>query len=132
MNISGRNNHQVHIPTNLDVEPSGLETSAAKIIANHLHLDITIIKRNPNAHIADFLIDNQIWEHKAPMGNGKRTMQNNLRCADNQSPKIIIDLRRCKMHPARAISRLKYELTKANNVKRLLVITKSKKVIELK
>ena len=132
MRIVRKNNPGIHKPINLDVEPSDLEESAAKIISNYLNLNITVIKRHPNAHTADFLIDNQVWEHKAPIGDGKRTMQNNLRCADNQSPRVIIDLRRCKMHQTRAISRLKYELTKANKIKRLMVITKTEKVIELK
>ena len=132
MQKRGKNKYKVTIPTDLDIAPSDFEISAAAIIANYLLSNITIIKRNPNAHTADFLIKNQIWEHKAPMGSGKRTMQNNLRSADNQSARIIIDLRRCRMHSARAISRLKYELSKATKIKRLLVIEKSKKVLELR
>lgn len=44
----------------------------------------------------------------------------------------IISLIQCKMHSNQAISRIKYELSKANTVKHLIVIKKDKKIIVLK
>lgn len=113
-------------------EPAEYEISAAEILAEYFSTNIRMVKRRVNAKTADLKIGNVFWELKSPVGDGKRTMQNNLRKADDQSPRIVIDLRRCKMHEARAASRLRYELTKANAVKRLLVITKKGMVLEIK
>ena len=93
---------------------------------------MAFVKKNNTAKSADLKIKNQIWEIKSPTGNSKRTMQNNLRDADDQSPNIIINLVRCKMPPEKAISRLNFQLKKAHKVKRLLVILKSGKVVVLK
>lgn len=113
-------------------EPKPYEISAAVIMANYFNTDVTIMKRHPHAHKADFLIKNQMWELKSPTGDGKRTIQNNLRDASDQSNLIILDLRRCKLHPTRALSRVRYELSKATGIKRLLVIAKSGKVLDIK
>ena len=113
-------------------EPEPHEISAAAIMVEYFNTDVTVMKRHSYAHKADFLIGNQIWEHKSPTGNGKRTIQNNLRDADDQSKLVILDLRRCKLHPARALSRINHEISKAHTAKRLLVITKSGKVLDIK
>ena len=113
-------------------EPKPHELSAAALMAEYFNADILIMKRHPNARKADFLINGQIWEHKSPVGNGKRTIQNNLREADGQSELVILDLRRCRMHPAKALSRIRHEISKAHSVKRLLVITKTEKVLVIK
>ena len=124
--------YHVCIPPEMDHDPYPHEMFAAQVISRHFRADVTFIKKNNTAKSADLKIKNQIWEIKSPTGNGKRTMQNNLRDADDQSPNIIINLVRCKMSPEKAISRLNVELRKANSIRRLLVILKNKKVVVLK
>jgi hypothetical protein len=92
---------------------------------------VIFIKRG-SAKSADFKIGDIVWEVKSPKGNGKKTIQNNLRKADDQSPYVILDLRRIKMHAAQAYNRIRYELSKATKIKRLLVITRRGKVLEIK
>lgn len=113
-------------------QPEEYEITATKILAEYFEADIKMVKRRENAKTADLKIKNTFWELKSPTGDGKHTMQNNLRKADNQSQKIVIDLRRCKMNERRAISRLKYELARAHRVEKLLVISKAGKVLEIK
>ena len=120
---------QIHIPSDINPQPSDQEISAARIVAEFFQNDVTFIKR-ASTHTPDMLIRNQSWEHKSPCGNGKRTIQNNLREADNQSCFVIIDLRVCKMRQDEAIRRIHYELTKATAIKRLIVITKKVLVIK--
>ncbi len=124
--------HQIHTPSDIDPPPYPHEMFAAKSISMFFNSDVTFIKRSNTAKSADLLISNVIWEVKSPIGNSKRTMQNNLRTADNQSQNIIINLARCRMPPARAISRINNELQKANKIKRLLVVLKNGKTIVLK
>ncbi|MBQ6414041.1 hypothetical protein IJI28_00225 [Candidatus Saccharibacteria bacterium] len=72
----------------------------------------------------------QVWELKSPLGNGKRTISNNLREASSQSDKIILDLTRCKMNNIRALSRVNGFLESGDaHIKKLLVIDKRKKVL---
>lgn len=113
-------------------DPYFHERFAARAASAYFDTDVTFIKRSNTAKTADLLIGNIIWEIKSPIGNGERTMQNNLRAADDQSPNIIINLTRCKMPQSKAISRIRYELKKANKVKRLLVVCKDGVVLKLK
>ena len=116
----------------MDPLPYPHEMFVARVVSSFFNADVTFVKRNQNAKSADLKIGNIIWEIKSPIGDGKRTMQNNLRLADDQSPNIIINLVRCKMRPDRAVGRIRYELRKANKIKRLLVVFKNKTVLVMK
>ena len=80
----------------------------------------------------DLMINGTMWELKSPTGQSRRTIQNNLRRACQQSQNVIIDLRRCPQKDARVIARIKHELSGANKIKRLLVIKKNKRVVVIK
>lgn len=83
----------------------------------HLKSDATFLRRN-NLSAADVKIGGTIWELKSSIGNGKHTIQNNLREASHQSQNIVIDLRRCKLPSDRAISRIRYEANHAKSIKK--------------
>ena len=124
--------HQIHISGEIKPYPAEYEISAAILVAEYFKSDVIFIKRSQNNKTADFRIDGKIWELKSPIGNSKRTIQNNLRKADRQSSNIILDLRRCKMHSAQAINRIKFELSKANKITHLIVIQKNENIVVLK
>lgn len=124
--------HQLHISSAIKPYLEAREISAAMIMAQYFRSDVTFIKRNSHAKTADFKIGGVVWEVKSPVGDGKRTVQNNLRSAEEQSPNIVMDLRRCKMHIRKAESRIRYELARAHKIKRLIIISKTGKVIEVK
>lgn len=124
--------HEIKIPTNMVPPPYPHEMFAARVISDYFDADVCFIRRNDNAKSADLIIKNTIWEIKSPIGDSKRTMQNNLRTADDQSPYIIINLVRCKMMPNRAVSRIRHELKLANKIKRLIIIFKNGKVLVMK
>ena len=117
---------------NIIQDPYPHEKFAAKAVSEFFNTKANFIKRSNTAKSADLLINNTIWEVKSPIGNGKRTMQNNIRIADDQSPNVIINLVRCKMRTDVATNRIRYELSRANKVKHLLVICKNGKVIKIK
>lgn len=72
------------------------------------------------------------WEIKSPRGNAKKTIENNLRLARKQSENVVLDLARSKMHSARAIARARFYIrTEAHKMKRLKVITKTQKIIDI-
>lgn len=125
-------NYQIHISAGIHPAPLPYEISAAIILADFFQTDIHLNPRNANIKTADFIINGTAWELKSPTGNSKRTIQNNLRKADHQSPNIILDLRRCKMPTAQAISRANFELSQANAIKKLILIVHNKKVVVIK
>ena len=123
---------KVSLEKGLSPSPYKHELAAAGIIADYLKSDILFLRRNPNAS-PDLLVEktNQIWELKSPIGNGKRTIANNLRNASHQSKKVIIDLSRCKMNNSRALSRINEYSKKGNpNIKKLLIIDKKGHVVD--
>lgn len=131
MNNSPKPTNKIIIPSDIKPYPSDHEISAALLLAKYFNTNVTFIKRS-HLHTADFLIKNQPWEHKSPTGNSKRTIQNNLRKADHQSPRVVIDLRHSKISETQAINRIQFILSKTHKIKHLLVITKSNKILALK
>ena len=69
---------------------------------------------------------------KSPKGEGKYLMANTIQKAVKQSRNVIIDLRRAKRHQTKCIHELQKEFEKSTSLKQLKIITKNKKVIDLK
>ena len=111
--------------------PKPHEQYAAKIISDYFESDIIFIRKKAGCS-PDLSIErlNQVWELKSPLGNGKRTISNNLRDASHQSKHVILDLSRCKMNNSNAIARVGGFLRSGDaNLKRLLVIQKDKRIL---
>lgn len=123
-------NYQIIYSKNLTDKPKPHEKHAAQIIANYFKTSIIFLKHNDFSS-PDLNIKGTIWEIKSPIGDGKRTISNNLRLSSHQSSNIILDLSRCKMHQTRAISRAKSYLKtdSHHSIRHLLIITKTGKVI---
>ena len=121
---------KIIVEANNSDPPQAHELAAAIIMTEHFKSDVAFIRpasyRTPDIEI------NQIrWELKSPMGSSARTVENNMRTARKQSKNLIIDLRRIKMHQRRAVSRINFFLSRPNQFERVIVITKSKKIIEI-
>ncbi len=125
------NKYQVHYPPELKPLPTNLETSAAYLIADFLQRDVTFVRPNYRTHAADLIFDGGYLEIKSPIGNSGSTIKNILRKAKRQASIVVLDLRRCKMDINQAIHRAKFAWIQFPDIKRLLVITKTNKVIEL-
>lgn len=123
--------YEVIIKTSLEDAPKEHELSAAIILANDFKSDV-IFLRPERKKTPDIDVGGTKWEIKSPKGGSKKTMENNLRLARKQSRYIVIDLRRSKLHQARATARIKFYLaTEAHNIKKLKVITKHQKIIDI-
>ncbi len=123
--------YKIIIEADATDSPKKHEFSAAIVIAKYFRSDIIFI-RPANFRTPDFNVKNIKWELKSPMGSSARTIENNMRAARKQSVNLIIDLGRIKLHQQRAIARINFFLSKPNQFKRVLVITKTKKVIEIR
>ena len=121
----------VHVEDKKESEPRSHERKTAEMLAELFKSDIIFIRRVQSKTPDLFVLKTNIcWELKSPIGNGKHTIQNNLRDASKQSENIILDLTRTKMTDKRAISRTKDFLKKEQSVvKRLKILTKDKRIM---
>ena len=112
--------------------PQDFEMRAAIILTNYLQKNL-IFLRAGHRRTPDLKEENSpiTWELKSPTGNGKKTMDNNLRSARGQSKRIVLDLSRCKMHQDKAIARIRNYMDRGNHhIESLLIITKTGRVID--
>jgi len=126
--------YNVITPVGMKPKPDEYEDIVAELMAEHFKSDIKFILRGANTtpDIA-VLRYNQIWEIKNIKGNSKRTIQNNLRDADDQSSNVIISLLRTKMAPQQAIGRINEFFKKGpTKIKKLLLVTKTQKILVIK
>ena len=121
--------YRIIVQTDFRNRPKEHELSAAILIADYFRTDITFLRPSCQK-TPDLDINGEKWELKSPLGNGKNTIKNNLHGARKQSTNIIIDLRRIKMHQAKALSKINHYLTShRTKIRHLLVITKTGKVL---
>jgi hypothetical protein len=101
----------------------------AKIIKKH----VLFLKpnRQKGSRTPDIQIDFDLkWEIKSPTGNGKYTIEHAVQFAGQQSKNVIFDLRKSKMPAGKALRKLMNEFAKRREIHRLIVITKSEKVLD--
>ena len=72
------------------------------------------------------------WEMKSPKGKGRWLLENTLQKAVRQSPNVIIDLDRIKIHQTKCLQELEKQFYKSKGVKWLKIVTKTKKIVDLK
>lgn len=70
------------------------------------------------------------WEIKCPTGKSANTIKRAFKVALKQSKNIIFDLRNSKMPDRANIMKLEKEFSDIKSAKRLLVITKSRKILD--
>jgi hypothetical protein len=100
---------------------------------NELGKDIEFLKPIDKQHIKtpDIKMDGIFWEIKSPIGSSSRTIENNLRTALCQSTYIIIDLRKIKLNEKKAIMQIQKVFNLVKKFRRILIICKGKKLIDL-
>jgi hypothetical protein len=123
--------YRIILPTNLKPSPARYELTAAQLLAEYFKTDIEFIERS-NHKTPDFLINGVKWELKSPTGTGKRNIERQLQTGIKQSENIVFDARRSKIHIAKIKKVLSYQFRLARNINRIVLIDKSKKIIEIK
>ncbi len=119
------------------IKPNGVVLEvyelATVVFFTELGYDIELIPRSniEGLHLPDIIMDGLKWEIKAPKGEGKWVIKNTLQKAKHQSENIIIDLRRIKLPQEKCLSELNNHFKLAKRIKRMKIITKSGKLLEL-
>jgi hypothetical protein len=124
--------YKVIIQTNIIDSPKNHEIRASLIIANkYFKSDVNFLRQEIHSS-PDIETHGQKWEIKNPLGNGKKTIENNLRNARKQSKRIIIDFSRMKLHQTKAISNIKFFIRNSpGQFKKVVVIAKDSEILEI-
>lgn len=107
------------------------EETAAEILADHFKCDVHFLE-TAGQGTPDVSIKGIEWEIKSPIGASANNIQKNMREASAQSENVIVDLRRSKLHQARALGYIKQFADRYKKLKRVLVITKSRQILTIK
>lgn len=129
--MTGKRVGKITIPGGIIPEPHELA------IANIFALsgkDVTFIKprRMKGSKNPDVKINGVLWEMKSPMGKSKKTVANALRRAVKQSRSVIIDAHHIQISDDDVTKELLRNVPLTKSLKRLIMITKTNKVIVLK
>ncbi|MCL2038661.1 hypothetical protein FWG86_02045 [Candidatus Saccharibacteria bacterium] len=126
--------YNIITPTGMKPKPDVYEWAVAEIMAGYFKSNVSFVERSSKKS-PDILImrTHTHWETKNIRGNGKFTIQNNLREASSQSKHVVIGLSRTRMTTEQARSRTSFFLKKdPSKFKQVIIITKKKEVLEIK
>ena len=118
------------------IKPNGVvlkdHENATVVFLTEQGYDIELIPKSnvEGVHTADIRISDFEWEIKAPKGQGKWVLKNTVKKALRQSENIIIDLRRIKLPQSKCLPELENHFKLSKRAKRMIVITKSRKMLE--
>lgn len=97
-----------------------------------LNFDIELIPRSQIAKYRqpDIMMGGVAWEIKAPIGTGRKNIENIMQGAAEQSRNVIIDLFRSKMPEDDAINGYKQYFYSSKRIKRMKIIKKNREIID--
>ena len=78
----------------------------------------------------DIMMGGIAWEIKAPIGTGKKNIENIMQGAAEQSRSIIVDLFRSKMPEEEAIKGYEQHFKISKRVKRMKIIKKNRDILD--
>jgi hypothetical protein len=103
------------------------------VFLNLKGFNVELIKpsRKRGVRTPDLKMNGIKWEMKAPKGKGEYEIQQIFKRALRQAPNVIFDLRRSKLHQAKAVAQIERNFKLDRRAKRVIIITKSRKVLDL-
>jgi len=125
---------QVIIPRGHPSPPEPHEVDAALILARHFRCTVEFLVPidDYKRKTADIVMFGALWEIKSPIGASKSTIGNQFQFASKQSRNIILDTRRTKLNYESIKKRVLFELIKRPIIKKVILIDKFEKVVEIK
>jgi len=95
------------------------------------NIELLIPSHTKNNKTPDFVMDGILWESKSPTTSSFDNLSVMLRRAVKQSVNIAIDIRRMRKPENATITFLQHYFDRSRSLKRLIIISKSKGLIEL-
>lgn len=104
------------------------------LLFTEMGVDVELIPKSnkKGIHTPDIIMCGLSWEMKSPKGKGRWLLENTLKKAVKQSPNVIIDLDRIKIHQTKCLQELEKQFYKSKGIQWLKIITKNKKIVEFK
>jgi len=123
----------VIIPINHPNPPELHEVDSAMVLASHYQSTVEFIipVNDYKRKNADFVMLGVEWELKCPTGVSKATIENSFRTASKQSKNLVIDSRRTKLDYDVIVKRVLFELKKRPYMRKVILIDKTKNVVEI-
>jgi hypothetical protein len=124
---------QVIIPLGHPNPPEPHEVDVAMILARHYQttVEFLIPIDDYKRKTADIVMLGVQWEIKSPIGVSKSTIGNQFSVAKRQSRNIVIDTRRTALEYIKIEKKAIIEVKKRPNTKRVILIDKFEKVVEV-
>jgi len=132
------NGNMIKMPRKGKISPNGVvlknHENATVVFLTELGYNIELIPTSniKGVHTPDIRIRGVEWEIKTPIGEGKQLMENTIQKALRQSQNVIVDLRHTKRHQTRCIRELQKQFNSKKKIKRLLIILKDGRTIDMK
>ena len=128
-----QNPGKVIIPVNHPNPPEQHEVDVAVILARHYQTTVEFLMPidDYKRKTADIVMLGVQWEIKSPIGASKSTIGNQFSVAKKQSRNIILDTRRTALQYGEIEKKAIIELKKRPNTKRVILIDKFEKVVEI-
>lgn len=120
-------------PIGINPYPNNFEEAVARILARKFQSDVAFVQPTSSLHTPDLQIikTSEFWEIKNIRGNGKNTIEDNLKKAAKQSNNVVISLFRTKMSSTQATARIHYFLSRPHGkIEQIILVTKSGKTID--
>ncbi|MDR0518633.1 MAG: hypothetical protein LBG82_01050 [Clostridiales Family XIII bacterium] len=126
---------QVIIPVAHPNPPEAHEVEAARVLALHFGCEVKFLipvddykRKTP-----DIAMLGLEWEIKSPRGSSKRsTIRSQFANAKGKSKHLIIDGQNTPLDDGFVINKLHAEIRKRQSVKKLIYITKERKVLDIR
>jgi hypothetical protein len=124
---------QVIIPVRHPNPPELHEVDIALILARHFQctVEFLIPVDDYRRKTADIIMLGVEWEMKSPIGDSKSTIGNQFQSASKQSKNVIIDTRRTALEYDRIEKTVLLEMKKRVGIKKVILINKFAKVVEI-
>lgn len=118
------------IPPGVVPDPHELET-VAFLLAYGFDISFIAPRRIQSLRTPDIRMAGIEWEMKMPLGESKTTIFNAMKRGAKQSSHLIIDLRRTSILDERAIKDITVSKERVRSVRRVIIITKDERLIDL-
>jgi hypothetical protein len=113
--------------------PDENEIASAKVLAEYYQCKVTFLQPS-QAYMRktqDFVMHDKEWELKCPRGKSRNTISYCFERAKKQSPNLVVDTSLTPLSDEKIEKELRRLLVQSKSIKRLLMINKNRKIVDI-
>ena len=104
--------------------------TALRLAETGMDVLFRIDSRDTSAKNPDAEMNQQIWEFKAPTGQGKNTVDSQMKRAGKQAERLVLDLRRSKLDDREAIGEIRPGM-QGRHLTQVIVIDHAENIVRI-